>query len=297
MYRVVELFAGIGGFRASWPGAEVVRAIDVNQDAAHVYRCNFHCPYEVRDLTAVGPEAMRAWAADLWWLSPPCQPFTRRGQRRDITDSRSAGLNHLTQLVGQLQPQALALENVLGFDGSMAHQALCEQLTQAGYSILQRSLCPTELGWPNRRPRFYLLASQRPLASWKPLPSYTHRLCDLLLKVPDSSTLWMSPAVIEGYFSAIDRVDANDPSCVTACFGSSYGKVIPRAGSYLQVGQRYRRFAPREVARLLGYSDEFCLCLERDVPEAVRNRKLWKLLGNSLSLPAVRYVLSHLPFA
>ncbi len=76
----------------------------------------------------------------------------------------------------------------------------------------------------------------------------------------------------------MDRVDLSRPDCLTACFGSSYGKAIVHAGSYCKHGASYRRFSPREVARLLGFSPSMLL------PETVSYRRLWKLLGNSLSI-------------
>ncbi len=30
------------------------------------------------------------YAADLWVLSPPCQPFTRQGLKKDVQDFRAA---------------------------------------------------------------------------------------------------------------------------------------------------------------------------------------------------------------
>ena len=74
----------------------------------------------------------------------------------------------------------------------------------------------------------------------------------------------------------------------SACFGSSYGVVSSGAGSYLELAEgRYRRFSPREILRLLGFPERFHL------DPTVSLKKQWKLVGNSLSLPVVRYVLNH----
>jgi DNA (cytosine-5)-methyltransferase 1/tRNA (cytosine38-C5)-methyltransferase len=94
---------------------------------------------------------------------------------------------------------------------------------------------------------------------------------------------------VNRFGSAMDRIDLCDPRAVAACQTSSYGKALLRAGSFVIQAGRLRRLTPREVAKLLGYSNAFRW------PADATDRRLWKLLGNSLSLPAVRYVLSHLP--
>ncbi len=88
------------------------------------------------------------------------------------------------------------------------------------------------------------------------------------------------------FLDAMDRVDLAAEKPITACFAASYGKAIVRSGSYLQPPWGYRRFSPREVANLLGFNNQFQL------PENLSHTKLWHLLGNSLSLPAVRHAIS-----
>ena len=84
--RCLELYCGIGGFAvaAQQLGWQVVRAVDINQRAAEVYRHNFDHVLETRTIESLSTSDLSATEADLWWMSPPCQPFTARGQRRDI---------------------------------------------------------------------------------------------------------------------------------------------------------------------------------------------------------------------
>lgn len=288
--RVLELFAGIGGLAAAWPEATVVAAVDINQQAARVYRQNFSHAYHVREIESLCPQSLQAFSADCWWMSPPCQPFTRRGAGRDLADPRCRGFAHLVETLAHCRPRALGLENVIGFAGSQAQRLLLEELKLLGYRCQSLELCPSQLGWPNRRPRFYMLASLTPMSAWRDLPQLSCRLSELVDSeiVPGSSPaleLLLPAALQRQYFEALDRVELNDST--TACFAGSYGKTILKSGSYLRCGSGYRRFSPREVARLLGFTDAFRL-------DGLTNRSAWKLLGNGLSLPCVRYVLSHL---
>ncbi len=291
-FRAIEFFAGVGGFSAAWPGINTAVAIDINQGAAEVYAANHPHPFWVREIQSISRRELEDLQANLWWMSPPCQPYTYRGVRRDIADPRAQSLLHLIALMGECRPEFLVLENVVGFGESIAFERLTNQLARCSYQWKTIELCPTQMGWPNRRPRFYLLASHRELFDWQPLPQYSLRTTDLLdLHNPqvNTSELLMERATVAAIEEAIDRCDprADRP---TACFASSYGRAMLNSGSYLQLKDgRYRRFAPREVANLLGFPGSFYL------PSCQSTRALWKLLGNSLSLPAVRYILSHLP--
>ncbi len=286
--RVLELFAGIGGLACCWSSAHVVAAIDINQNAAHVYRRNFSHPYAIREIQSLTDRELADYQADFWWLSPPCQPFSRRGHRQDEVDPRTRGLLRMIQAIDALRPRALGLENVVGFAKSQTCELLRKCLDNAGYCVLMDDLCPSQMAWPNRRPRTYLLASLDPLLDWQPLPQYAASLVDFLEPdISPDSDLWLADELKTQYSQAIDRVDPSDDNSIAACFAGSYGKTLLRAGSYLRCGDHYRRFAPREVARLMGFPNSFDLA-------GVSQRTAWKLLGNSLSLPVVRYVLSHL---
>ena len=299
--RVLELFCGIGGLAAALPeGAEVTAALDVNELALAVYRANLPHPAHACALDSLRVDDRRLRGADLWWLSPPCQPYTRRGHGRDLGDPRSAALVHLIGLLERVAPPAVALENVPEFGGSAAHRLLLAALERRGYAVAQRSLCPTALGVPNRRRRFYLVASRERLAGWAaaggdgpagrpdPPPVPPRRPLASHLDPEPHPELAIDPALLSRYAHAVDVVDAADPAAVAATFTSAYGRSPVRAGSYLRQGEAVRRFHPREVLRLLGFP------ATHRFPDELPLAKAWRLAGNSLSVPAVREVLSGL---
>ena len=288
--RVLELFAGIGGFAAAFPAAEIANAIDIDQTAREIYLANFQHPYSVKEIASLPIEFFSRLRADMWWMSPPCTPFTQRGALRDLDDPRSDALKNLIQAVATLRPPLVCLENVVGFETSQAFQTLHERWTRVGYYIQTRILCPSSLGWPNRRPRVYCIASltRQPEIAFPTLkPKPLNLFVDLSITPISHPTLWLDKGTVDRYLDAMDRVSATNESAVTACFAASYGKAIVRSGSYLETESGYRRFAPREVARLLGFNDDFLL------PATLSVQRQWHLLGNSLSLPAVRHVLNE----
>ncbi len=142
-------------------------------------------------------------------------------------------------------------------------------------------------------PRFYLLASLQALPEWSPLPQTKVSVREILQGASvDLNQCQMDEDIVAKYFSGMDRVKTDQPDCITACFGSSYGKALLHAGSYaIQPSNQLRRFSPDEVARLLGFPNDY-----RWPPE-MSYRRRWKLLGNSLSIPVVEYVLGHINLA
>jgi site-specific DNA-cytosine methylase len=299
-WRAVELYAGIGGLAAAWPELEVALAVDINRSAERLYRANFAHPYLVAEIESLPASRLESLSANLWWLSPPCQPYSRRGKQRDLHDPRASSFLHVLGLIDRLRPAALALENVVGFADSMARQQLQQLLQRAGYQSLSRCLCPTEMGWPNRRPRFYLLAIRDELLAaaagglrhWRELPRYDRAIETLIdpnLSTAEHEALQLPHDIAGRHLPALDRLELPSPNRPAACFASSYGRTLTRSGSYVSQAGRLRRFAPSEVAALLGFPHSYQLQV------GLSRRNLWKLLGNSLSLPAVRYVVSHLP--
>ena len=151
----MEFFAGLGGFAAAWPEVAVARAVDINQLAAGQYSHNFDHPYLVREIESLKVDEIASWNGNLWWMSPPCQPYSVRGRQRDLEDPRARSLIHLIDLIEILLPEFLVLENVLGFANSTALERLLAKLSTCSYQWQSIQLCPTQFGWPNRRPRYY----------------------------------------------------------------------------------------------------------------------------------------------
>lgn len=297
--RVLELFSGIGGCAAALQPActagvaEVVAAVEISPLGQLAYTANFSHPVSGDNLEFLARERLEAWQADLWWLSPPCQPYTRRGHRRDEADPRSRPLFALLAHLLEIRPRYVVLENVPGFAESRTLQKLTRSLKSHGYEIQEILLCPSRLGIPNRRRRFYLLASRttdglRPLLEVADLETNPPLLSPLAsyLDPNPSPDLFIAPSIRQSYQEALHIVDPESPGALSACFTSAYGRSLVRSGSYLVASEGVRRFSPAEILRLLGYQSTYQL------PKQLSREQAWRLVGNSLSIPAVRRVLS-----
>lgn len=298
--RALELFCGIGGFAAAVAGwnVQVVGALDQSAEALAVYRRNFPThPAHQLDLERVSAWELTNFSAEIWWLSPPCQPYCERGVRRDLADHRARSLVRILELLARIPddrlPRHLALENVAGFVGSQAHNRLTGLLSDRGYNLLERQLCPTGLGVPSRRPRYYLAASRDPLPAPEPSPpEQCQELAAYLDPLTDEampSELRLAEDILDRFGKGLRILDPSDPDAYTTCFTAGYGRSIVNAGSYLRHGGTVRRFTPGEIARLLHFPAGFSF------PATMPLRKQWHLVGNSLSIAAVREVLRAFP--
>ena len=104
--RIAELYCGIGGCAAAVATvADIASAVDISQSAMRIYRDNFRHPCLTASLESIPLDQWQRWEADLWWLSPPCQPFSVRGQQRDLDDPRAASLLRVIQRIQELHPR------------------------------------------------------------------------------------------------------------------------------------------------------------------------------------------------
>lgn len=283
--RALELFSGIGGFAEAVRGTDVrIDAVDHDLRAVAVHRANHGHPVWVRNLASVKTAWIEAFGADLWWMSPPCAPHTIRGNRSDLDDRRSDAFRRVVELIAALRPRWIALENVPWFAGSRSHALLCDALDALGYPRTEGEICPSWLGIPGVRRRFYLVAGEgvvpwsRPVEVRRPISAFLDPYDPEL--APDEHA--------SGRFrGALHVVDAADPDATAACFTSAYGRSYVYCGSWLSQDGRLRRFSPTEIARLHGFRDPDWAGVSRE--------HAWKLVGNSLSVPVVRHVLTAIP--
>ena len=288
---LLELFSGLGAAGMAW-GGPVAAAVDQSPYANEVYTANHGCSPKAWNLAGVRLGQLSSFAANRWWLSPPCQPFTLRGLRRDLEDPRVRPLLRVLEHIVALRPAIVAMENVPGFVVSATRAHVRTALEGAGYTLNERVLCPTTLGVPMRRPRYYLVATQggsgEHTANFEAAPAVppVSPLARYLDALPEPD-LYLSEATVRAYGYSANILDAGDPTVIATCFTSAYGRSPVRAGSYLRDVGGVRRFSPQEILRLLGFPADFRL------PPAFPARVGYDLAGNSLSVDAVRAVLRN----
>lgn len=284
--RVLELFSGLGGWRcALGDRGRVAAAYDVSEAANATYALNHGDAPKARELATVPLPELAAHAADIWLMSPPCQPFCRMGNHQGLEDRRSGAFLHLMEVFRQAPPEQLVLENVEGFLGSDAHALLSERLRAHGMHQLDLQACPSHFGLPNQRPRVFIVASRKPLRAL-PQPQLSPRPIADFLDAVEDERLYLRASKDARHHQGLDLVEAGAHR--SACFIGGYGRRFVGSGSFLKTERGVRRFSPAEVARLLGLPQGFRF------PEALSLEARYRLLGNGLSIPVAAWALDHL---
>lgn len=126
--KVLEFFSGIGGWRCALdkhhdhprPPAHspnnfaIAASYDINTVSNQVYQHNFNAQPSPKCINSLTRKGLDKHAAEMWCMSPPCQPYTRNNTsaKRDTNDQRSNAFLHLIQLLKEVyhRPQFILLE-------------------------------------------------------------------------------------------------------------------------------------------------------------------------------------------
>ncbi|CAA7269223.1 unnamed protein product [Cyclocybe aegerita] len=272
--RALEFYSGIGGLHLallrSGIDAQVIRAFDWDQTACQVYETNHGDIVQKADISTLGASSLSPLQADLWLLSPACQPYTvLNPNAKGAKDPRAQSFLHLVQNVlpelssGDEHPDRLFVENVAGFEMSSTRQILVSTLRAIGYTITEFLLTPLQFGVPNSRLRYYLLAKKSPLSFATIQPSENGVIWR---QIPGKGLPWTDPRLDEQVQTSNppmihtikEYLDPNDGSEIygipdkvlkkwgrlfdivkpssrrTCCFTRGYTQLVERAGSILQ---------------------------------------------------------------
>jgi tRNA (cytosine38-C5)-methyltransferase len=143
----------------------VVASVDINTNANKVYKHNFSNTTNIsRNIESITINEIMKLDINCILMSPPCQPFTRVGLKKDSVDKRCSSLLHVLQHIPQIKTlKYLLLENVKGFECSQARDAVILSLNQSEFNYKEFILSPCQFGIPNSRHRYYLIAKKKGL--------------------------------------------------------------------------------------------------------------------------------------
>lgn len=177
--RAVDLFSGAGGLSEGLrqAGFDVIAAADHDPDACATYGLNFPDTKLIAgDLTA--PDNHRTLIAevkrmgerlDLLAGGPPCQAFSQiHNHDRLLADPRNRLYREFVEILDELRPKALLVENVPGLDqlaGGEVRRQIARELSLGGaYDVVCGVLDAGDFGVPQRRPRLVFVGVESGLA-------------------------------------------------------------------------------------------------------------------------------------
>jgi tRNA (cytosine38-C5)-methyltransferase len=271
---MIEFFSGIGGMRLAVRNAmkhqgallQHCQAYDISIHANRTYKHNFPDDLVSTKLVEQLKPPDLNGKADLWTMSPPCQPFTTTlgAKNLDVEDKRCNGLKAIMKLLSDIQdkPRHILLENVKGFATSQMIELFYECLKFNGYTWKEYLISPVQFGIPNHRQRYYILCerSERWIdlqpteprdafhdddddddsnvttnpPSMRRIGEYLHHSnSNIIMTDAERKDLMVSQTVLEQPWAKhLGIVTAMDQH--THCFTAGYGRILHRAtGSLL----------------------------------------------------------------
>lgn len=178
--RAADLFCGAGGLSEGLrqAGFDIVAAADHDPDACATYRQNFPDTMLIAgDLTARTNHEMliaeiksSGERLDLLAGGPPCQAFSQiHNHDRLLADPRNRLYREFVQILHEVRPKALLVENVPGMDqlgGGEVRRQIERELSLGGdYHVISGVLDAGDFGTPQRRPRLVFIGIENGGAS------------------------------------------------------------------------------------------------------------------------------------
>jgi DNA (cytosine-5)-methyltransferase 1 len=159
----VEICAGAGGqsLGLESAGFEHTLAVEIDPDACETLRLN-RPEWDVREIDVHHVDGTDFEGIDLFAGGVPCPPFSIAGKQLGADDERDLFPQAL-RLIEEMKPKAVMLENVKGLASARFkdyRKQITDRLEDLGYRWDWQVLNSSEMGVPQLRPRFILVALQ-----------------------------------------------------------------------------------------------------------------------------------------
>lgn len=285
MYKVVSLFAGCGGCDQGIIGNftfnnhkykklpfKLVYAIDNNQKALNTHKLNFQCDnVQCADICDVDTKDIPD--CDVVIGGFPCQSFSTVNPTKDPFDDRANLYKQMVRVVKEKQPKVFIAENVKGLmtlHKGAIFKKVCEAFEEAGYTLTTKLLNSADYGVPQKRERVIIVGIRKDLNVKFEFPTETHKdkWVPLSVAVPqlaiDEQKYYFSERAVAGMKNAKPNMKRGlwqklDEPCLTVTSHLAKVSLNSRDPVLLVDAEKelYRRFTPREAARIQSFPDEF----------------------------------------
>jgi DNA (cytosine-5)-methyltransferase 1 len=289
--KVCSLFSGCGGSDQGILGGfnfiqkkykplpfEIKFAIDIDEKAINTYNSNFSHKALVKSISDCKKKDIPP--VDVVIGGFPCQSFSTVNPTKDPFDKRGQLYKEMSRILAEKQPIAFIAENVKGLmvlkKGEIFKNVL-KEFEKQGYELSYRLLNAANFGVPQKRQRVFIVGIKKNLGIKFEFPEITHHenskknqkdwvpLRKVITSlVPDDEKYFFSKKAVSGMKNAKQNMkrglyqDLNQP-CLTIT--SHLAKVsLNSRDPVLLVDEKkelYRRFTPREAARIQSFPDSF----------------------------------------
>ncbi|MFR0000519.1 MAG: DNA cytosine methyltransferase [Intestinibacter bartlettii] len=170
MYKVIDLFSGIGGLSLGFrmEGFEISIANEIDESIADSYKKNHPGTHVINhDISNLNIEHVfknfQNSNNTIVIGGPPCQGFSQKGSRLGLNDSRNYLFKYFFNVVDYIKPQYFVMENVPNMltvcDGYFKKEII-NLFNSIGYSIDYGILNSYDYGVPQERRRAFILGKK-----------------------------------------------------------------------------------------------------------------------------------------
>lgn len=282
--RVASFFCGCGGTDVGLLGdfdfqgkhydsnnMEIVYANDIDPNACAIFEKNFGVTPDNRDIREVKSSEIPEF--DILTGGFPCQSFSIVAQnpvRLGIKDERGRLFFEMCRVLREKKPKCFIAENVKGIltaNKRSAFPLILKEFEDSGYDVKYSILNSANYGVPQKRERVILVGFRKDLKIDFTFPDPV--LKDECRFVPLSTAVeetvdekyFFSDRAVEGMMKnreSMNKGRAQDITKPCNTVGAHLAKVsLNSTDPVLMVDGRYRRFTPREVARIQSFPESY----------------------------------------
>ena len=284
--KVASLFCGCGGTDVGLLGdfvflgkkydenpIEIVYANDIDENACAIFERNFGIKPDNRDIRSVGSAEIPE--IDILTGGFPCQSFSivaQNPKRLGVKDDRGKLFFEMCRILRDKKPRCFIAENVKGIlsaNGKSAFPLIIKEFEDSGYNVSFKLLNAVDFGVPQKRERVIIVGIRKDLNTifdFECLPKEGDLPILTLSQVIENAVpekYFFSDKAIAGMMKKRETMnkgraqDINQP-CNTV--GAHLAKVsLNSTDPVLLDNGRFRRFTPREVARIQSFPESFVL--------------------------------------
>lgn len=284
--RVASLFCGCGGTDVGLLGGfeylgktyvkngfKIVYANDIEKSACDIFAENFGLNPDMRDIRTV--KSGEIPDIDILTGGFPCQSFSivaQNPKRLGVKDERGMLFFEMCRILKEKKPVAFIAENVKGILSANKGEAfplIIDEFEKSGYRVTYKLVNAVQYGVPQKRERVIIVGIRNDLNFTFVFPEAPRKteeefvpLANILEHEVDEK-YYFSEKAVQGMKNAkkdMNKGRAQDITKPCNTVGSHLAKVsLNSTDPVLLTHGRYRRFTPREVARIQSFPESFVL--------------------------------------
>ena len=307
--KVASLFCGCGGTDVGLLGnfdflgkhyasnnMEIVYANDIDDNACRIFEENFGIKPDNRDIRQINSNELPDF--DILTGGFPCQSFSiiaQNPKRLGVKDDRGKLFFEMCRILKDKQPKCFIAENVKGLltaNQKSAFPLIMEEFKNSGYDVKHMVLNSANYGVPQKRERVIIVGFRKDLKIDFTFPNQVitdEDLFEPLKKVIEKTVdekYFFSDRAVEGMMKKREKMNkgrAQDIEKPCNTVGAHLAKVsLNSTDPVLMLENRYRRFTPREVARIQSFPEKFELVGSESAQ--------YRALGNAIPPVMIWYV-------